>query len=178
MNRAFPEDMKELDGVPACRSVGDIDGPVDLAVVTVPAEHVPDVVTACGEHGVQGLVVISAGYADSGPEGRERQRALVRHARTYGMRIIGPNAFGIINTSPDVRLNASLAPEMPRAGRIGLFAQSGAIGIALLSRLHRRGGGVTGVTGVSTFVSSGNRADVSGNDSSSTGTTTRRPTSR
>lgn len=164
VNRAFPEDMKELDGVPACRSVGDIDGPVDLAVVTVPAEHVPDVVTACGEHGVQGLVVISAGYADSGPEGRERQRALVRHARTYGMRIIGPNAFGIINTSPDVRLNASLAPEMPRAGRIGLFAQSGAIGIALLSRLHRRGGGVTGVTGVSTFVSSGNRADVSGND--------------
>ncbi|MFD7064964.1 GNAT family N-acetyltransferase [Streptomyces sp. NPDC059906] len=164
VNRAFPEDMKELDGVVACRSVRDIDGPVDLAVVTVPAEHVPDVVTACGEHGVQGLVVVSAGYADSGPEGRERQRALVRHARTYGMRIIGPNAFGIINTSPDVRLNASLAPEMPRAGRIGLFAQSGAIGIALLSRLHRRGGGVTGVTGVSTFVSSGNRADVSGND--------------
>ncbi|GAA4003435.1 hypothetical protein GCM10022384_57590 [Streptomyces marokkonensis] len=164
VNKAFPQDGTELDGVPARRSVRDIDGPVDLAVVTVPAEHVPGVVTECGEHGVQGLVVISAGYADSGPEGRERQRALVRHARTYGMRIIGPNAFGIINTSPRVRLNASLAPEMPRPGRIGLFAQSGAIGIALLSRLHRRGGGVTGVTGVSTFVSSGNRADVSGND--------------
>ncbi|MEQ6025938.1 GNAT family N-acetyltransferase [Streptomyces salinarius] len=164
VNRAFPEEQKTLDGVPACRSVRDIDGPVDLAVVTVPAAHVPDVVTECGEHGVQGLVVISAGYADSGPEGRERQRALVRQARTYGMRIIGPNAFGIVNTSPEVRLNASLAPEMPRPGRIGLFAQSGAIGIALLSRLHRRGGGVTGHTGVSTFVSSGNRADVSGND--------------
>ncbi|TDT28087.1 acyl-CoA synthetase (NDP forming) [Streptomyces sp. BK208] len=164
VNRAFPEDRKELDGVPACRSVRDIDGPVDLAVVTVPAERVPDAVADCGEHGVQGLVVISAGYADSGPEGRERQRALVRQARSYGMRIIGPNAFGIINTSPGVRLNASLAPEMPRPGRIGLFAQSGAIGIALLSRLHRRGGGVTGHTGVSTFVSSGNRADVSGND--------------
>ncbi|MGK9461663.1 GNAT family N-acetyltransferase [Streptomyces sp. G6] len=164
VNKAFPEDRKEIDGVPACRSVRDIDGPVDLAVVTVPAERVPEVVTECGEHGVQGLVVISAGYADSGPEGRERQRALVRQARTHGMRIIGPNAFGIINTSADVRLNASLAPETPRPGRIGLFAQSGAIGIALLSRLHRRGGGVTGVTGVSTFVSSGNRADVSGND--------------
>ncbi|WCN03704.1 bifunctional acetate--CoA ligase family protein/GNAT family N-acetyltransferase [Streptomyces sp. M92] len=164
VNKAFPEDREEIDGVPACRSVRDIDGPVDLAVVTVPAERVPEVVTECGEHGVQGLVVISAGYADSGPEGRERQRALVRQARTYGMRIIGPNAFGIINTSADVRLNASLAPETPRPGRIGLFAQSGAIGIALLSRLHRRGGGVTGVTGVSTFVSSGNRADVSGND--------------
>ncbi|WP_328501323.1 GNAT family N-acetyltransferase [Streptomyces sp. NBC_00457] len=164
VNRALPEELKDLDGVPAYRSVRDIEGPVDLAVVAVPADHVPQVVTECGEHGVQGLVVVSAGYAESGPEGRERQRELVRHARAYGMRIIGPNAFGIINTSDGVRLNASLAPEMPRPGRIGLFAQSGAIGIALLSRLHRRGGGVTGVTGVSTFVSSGNRADVSGND--------------
>ncbi|MEW2048359.1 GNAT family N-acetyltransferase [Streptomyces sp. NPDC005476] len=164
VNKAFPEDLKELDGVPAHRSVRDIAAPVDLAVVAVPAEQVPAAVTECGEHGVQGLVVLSAGYAESGPEGRERQRELVRHARAYGMRIIGPNAFGVINTSPEVRLNASLAPEMPRPGRIGLFAQSGAIGIALLSRLHRRGGGVTGVTGVSTFVSSGNRADVSGND--------------
>ncbi|MER6676238.1 GNAT family N-acetyltransferase [Streptomyces sp. NPDC000983] len=164
VNQAFPEELKELAGVPAHRSVRDIDGHVDLAVVAVPAEQVPQVVTECGEHGVQGLVVLSAGYAESGPEGKERQRELVRHARAYGMRIIGPNAFGVINTSADVRLNASLAPEMPRPGRIGLFAQSGAIGIALLSRLHRRGGGVTGVTGVSTFVSSGNRADVSGND--------------
>ncbi|MBT3154134.1 GNAT family N-acetyltransferase [Streptomyces sp. CHD11] len=164
VNKSFEEDRRELDGVAAYRSVRAIDGPVDLAVVAVPAEHVPEVVTECGEHGVQGLVVVSAGYAESGPEGRERQRALVRQARSYGMRIIGPNAFGIVNTSPQVRLNASLAPEPPRAGRIGLFAQSGAIGVALLSRLHRRGGGVTGVTGVSSFVSSGNRADVSGND--------------
>ncbi|MFE9449795.1 GNAT family N-acetyltransferase [Streptomyces sp. NPDC006739] len=164
VNTSLPEDLKEIDGVPAHRSVRDIEGPVDLAVVAVPAARVPEAVTECGEHGVQGLVVLSAGYAESGPEGRERQRALVRHARTYGMRIIGPNAFGVINTSEEVRLNASLAPRMPRPGRIGLFAQSGAIGIALLSRLHRRGGGVTGVTGVSTFVSSGNRADVSGND--------------
>ncbi|MET8580053.1 GNAT family N-acetyltransferase [Streptomyces collinus] len=164
VNKAFPEDLEEVDGVPARRSVRDIDGPVDLAVVAVPADQVPTVVAECGEHGVQGLVVLSAGYAESGPEGRERQRALVRLARAYGMRIIGPNAFGVINTAPAVRLNASLAPEMPRPGRIGMFAQSGAIGIALLSRLHRRGGGVTGVTGVSTFVSAGNRADVSGND--------------
>ncbi|MFJ6985821.1 MULTISPECIES: GNAT family N-acetyltransferase [unclassified Streptomyces] len=164
VNKAFPADLKDVDGVPALRSVRDIDGPVDLAVLAVPAERVPDVVTECGEHGVQGLVVLAAGYAESGPEGRHRQRELVRRARAYGMRIIGPNAFGVINTAPGVRLNASLAPEMPRPGRIGLFTQSGAIGVALLSRLHRRGGGVTGVTGVSTFVSSGNRADVSGND--------------
>ncbi|WP_307624262.1 bifunctional GNAT family N-acetyltransferase/acetate--CoA ligase family protein [Streptomyces sp. V3I7] len=164
VNQAFPAELKDIDGVPAHRTVRDIEGPVDVAVVAVPAEQVPQVIADCGEHGVQGLVVLSAGYAEGGPEGRERQRELVRHARAYGMRIIGPNAFGIINTSREVRLNASLAPEMPRPGRIGLFAQSGAIAIALLSRLHRRGGGVTGVTGVSTFVSSGNRADVSGND--------------
>ncbi|MGW9451812.1 bifunctional acetate--CoA ligase family protein/GNAT family N-acetyltransferase [Streptomyces sp. NPDC055632] len=148
----------ELDGVPAYRSVGAIGEPVDLAVVAVPAERVPEAVADCGEHGVRGLVVLSAGYAESGPEGRERQRRLVRQARSYGMRIIGPNAFGIINTADDVRLNASLAPQMPAAGRIGLFTQSGAIGIALLAGLHRRG------AGLSSFISAGNRADVSGND--------------
>ncbi|WP_367045528.1 GNAT family N-acetyltransferase [Streptomyces sp. Je 1-332] len=148
----------EVDGVPAYRSVRDIEETVELAVVTVPAERVPQAVAECGERGVLGLVVISAGYAESGPEGRERQRELVRQARSYGTRILGPNAFGVINTSPDVRLNASLAPHPPERGRIGLFTQSGAIGIALLSGLHRRG------AGLSTFVSAGNRADVSGND--------------
>ncbi|MFE8942073.1 GNAT family N-acetyltransferase [Streptomyces sp. NPDC007872] len=148
----------ELDGVPAYRSVGAVGEPVDLAIVAVPAERVPEAVADCGAHGVRGLVVLSAGYAESGPEGRERQRRLVRQARSYGMRIIGPNAFGIINTADDVRLNASLAPQMPAAGRIGLFTQSGAIGIALLAGLHRRG------AGLSSFISAGNRADVSGND--------------
>ncbi|MFF3285569.1 GNAT family N-acetyltransferase [Streptomyces sp. NPDC003023] len=158
VNRAFPEGRGEIDGVPAVRTVADIEEPVDLAIVAVPAERVPDVVADCGEHGVQGLVVLSAGYAESGPAGRERQRELVRHARSYGMRIIGPNSFGIISTSDTVRLNASLAPQAPAPGRISLFTQSGAIGIALLSGLHRRG------AGVSSFISSGNRADVSGND--------------
>ncbi|MDX2564383.1 GNAT family N-acetyltransferase [Streptomyces sp. TX20-6-3] len=148
----------EFDGVPAHPSVAAIGEPVDLAIVAVPAERVPEVVADCGEHGVQGLVVLAAGYAESGAEGRERQRQLVRQARSYGMRIIGPNAFGIINTAADVRLNASLAPQMPAAGRIGLFTQSGAIGIALLAGLHRRG------AGLSSFISAGNRADVSGND--------------
>ncbi|MFD4634062.1 GNAT family N-acetyltransferase [Streptomyces sp. NPDC058284] len=147
-----------VDAVPAHRSVADIGEQVDLAVIAVPADRVPQVVAECGERGVQGLVVLSAGYGESGPEGRERQRELVRQARSYGMRIIGPNAFGVINTSPQTRLNASLAPQSPARGRIGLFTQSGAIGIALLSGLHRRG------AGLSTFVGSGNRADVSGND--------------
>ncbi|MEU8618838.1 GNAT family N-acetyltransferase [Streptomyces sp. NPDC048623] len=158
VNAALDEGPHELEGVPAVRSVAAIGEPVDLAVVAVPAERVPETVADCGEHGVRGLVVLSAGYAESGPEGRERQRALVRQARSYGMRIIGPNAFGIINTAASVRLNASLAPQMPAAGRIGLFTQSGAIGIALLAGLHRRG------AGLSSFLSAGNRADVSGND--------------
>lgn len=158
VNAAFDEDQEEIDGVRAFRSVADIPDPVELAVVAVPAARVPEVVTACGERGVQGLVVISAGYAESGDEGRRLQRELVRLARSYGMRLIGPNAFGTINTAPGVRLNASLAPHPPARGRIGLFTQSGAIGIALLSGLHRRG------AGLSTFVSAGNRADVSGND--------------
>ncbi|MEE1751627.1 bifunctional acetate--CoA ligase family protein/GNAT family N-acetyltransferase [Streptomyces sp. SP18CS02] len=158
VNRALAGPVDALDGVPAFRSVADIGEPVDLAVVAVPAERVPEVVDDCGEHGVQGLVVLSAGYAEQGAEGRARQRELVRRARSYGMRVIGPNAFGVINTAPGVHLNASLAPHPPAPGRIGLFTQSGAIGIALLSGLHRRG------AGLSSFISAGNRADVSGND--------------
>lgn len=158
VNSALDAGQDTIDGVPAHRSLGEIGEPVDLAVVAVPADRVPEAVADCGEHGVQGLVVLSAGYAEWGAEGRERQRELVRQARSYGMRIIGPNAFGIINNSEAVRLNASLAPGRPASGRIGLFTQSGAIGIALLSGLYRRG------AGLSTFISAGNRADISGND--------------
>ncbi|MEU6822292.1 GNAT family N-acetyltransferase [Streptomyces atriruber] len=163
VNSAYEEYDQEgkgadIDGVPAHRSITAIEETVDLAVIAVPADRVPQAVAECGERGVRGLVVLSAGYGESGDEGRERQRELVRQARSYGMRIIGPNAFGVINTSPETRLNASLAPQSPARGRIGLFTQSGAIGIALLSGLHRRG------AGLSTFVGSGNRADVSGND--------------
>ncbi|MFG2141712.1 GNAT family N-acetyltransferase [Streptomyces sp. NPDC048650] len=166
VNHAFPEDMDRLEpeGVPAVRSLREIPDPVDLAVIAVPADRVPDAVRDCGEHGVQGVLILSSGYAEAGPEGRERQRALLRQARSYGMRLIGPNAFGMINTAPSVRLNASLAPQMPGAGHIGLFTQSGAIGIALLSGLHARGPGDGGIAGISAFVSAGNRADVSGND--------------
>ncbi|WP_106429307.1 GNAT family N-acetyltransferase, partial [Streptomyces sp. SPB074] len=158
VNSSFPEDQGTLDGVPAFRTVAETGEDIDLAVVVVPAERVPEAVAECGEHGVRGLVVISAGYGESVTAGRARQRRLVRQARSYGMRLVGPNAFGLVNTDPAVRLNASLAPELAPRGRVGLFTQSGAIGIALLSELHQRG------TGLSTFVSAGNRADVSGND--------------
>ncbi|GDY77672.1 hypothetical protein SAV31267_071570 [Streptomyces avermitilis] len=177
VNRAFPEDLKNFDEVPAHRSVLDIAEPVDLAVVAVPAAHVPEAVAECGEHGVQGLVVVSSGYAESGPEGRERQRELVRQIRTYGMRLIGPNAFGVINTSPEVRLNASLAPETPRPGRIGLYAQSGAIGIALLSRLHRRGAASPGTRACRPSCRPATARTCPATTYSSTGTTTPTPMS-
>jgi acyl-CoA synthetase (NDP forming) len=103
-------------------------------------------------------VVVSSGFAETGPEGLERQRELVRLARAHGMRVVGPNSFGMLNTDPGVRLNASLAPRLPLAGGLGLFSQSGALGVAVLSSAERRG------LGLSSFVSAGNRADVSGND--------------
>ncbi|MBB1252249.1 GNAT family N-acetyltransferase [Streptomyces sp. OF3] len=152
VNNRLPEGRQEIDGVPAYRSVLDIPGEVDLVVLAVPAAAVDRVVTECGERAAQGLVVLAADFD------REQQRELVRKARSYGMRVIGPNAFGVINTAPAVRLNATLAAERPRHGRVGLFTQSGAIGVALLAGLHRQGGGL------SSFVSAGNRADVSGND--------------
>ncbi|WP_370068669.1 GNAT family N-acetyltransferase [Streptacidiphilus sp. MAP5-3] len=148
----------ELDGVPVHASIADVPEPVDLAVIAVPAEQVPDVVADCGAAGVRGLVVITAGYAETGVDGRARQRELVRQARAAGMRVLGPNAFGLINTDPSVRLDASLAPALPDHGPLGIFTQSGAIGAALLEAAHRRG------IGISSFASVGNRADISGND--------------
>ncbi|MEO3753942.1 GNAT family N-acetyltransferase [Streptomyces sp. B6B3] len=152
VNAALPSGWTTLGGAPAHRSIRDVEGPVDLAVLAVPADRVGAVLEDCGAHGVQGLVVMATGHT------RDEQRALVHRARSLGMRILGPGAFGLINTAPTVRLNASPAPHLPRTGRIGLFTQSAAIGIAVLDELERCG------AGLSTFVSAGNRADVSGND--------------
>ena len=147
-----------VSGLTAHKTVQDIPGEVDLAIVAVPAESVNDVVLDCAAKGVHGLVVISAGFAEEGEEGRKRQRALLGLSRSYGLRLIGPNCLGIINTDPDLKLNASLSPSMPPQGRVGFFCQSGALGTAILETVSRRG------LGLSTFVSAGNRADVSGND--------------
>ena len=147
-----------VSGLPAYAGVNDIPGPVDVAVVAVPADSVQDVVLDCAAKGVHGLVVISSGFAETGEEGRQKQRKLVGLARSYGLRLIGPNCLGIINTASDVLLNASLSPVMPPRGRAGFFCQSGALGSAILQRVYDRG------LGLSTFVSAGNRADLSGND--------------
>ncbi|WP_324501699.1 GNAT family N-acetyltransferase [Nocardioides sp.] len=147
-----------VSGLPAYPTVADIPDPVDVAVVAVPAESVQDVVLDCAAKGVHGLIVVSSGFAETGEAGRQRQRRLVGLARSYGLRLIGPNCLGVINTDPAVSLNASLAALNPPRGRAGFFCQSGALGGAILEQVNNRG------LGLSTFVSAGNRADVSGND--------------
>ncbi|MEV5557451.1 GNAT family N-acetyltransferase [Nonomuraea wenchangensis] len=151
-------EVRAVAGVRAYPSVTAIDGDVDLAVVAVPAGSVLDVVEECAQKGVHGLVVVSSGFGETGAEGRERQDELARTARSYGLRVVGPNCLGIANTDRAVRLNATLAATVPGRGKVGFFSQSGALGTALLQRVAQRG------MGISTFVSAGNRADVSGND--------------
>ncbi|MGH3510352.1 MAG: GNAT family N-acetyltransferase [Nocardioidaceae bacterium] len=145
-------------GMPAYPSVQAIPGSVDVAIVAVPAAAIPDVVLDCAAKGVLGLVVVSAGFAESGPEGLAAQRRLLGLVRSHGLRLIGPNCLGIINTAAEQSLNASLAPSIPPRGRVGFFCQSGALGVVILEKVARRG------LGLSTFLNAGNRADVSGND--------------
>ncbi|HLH21907.1 MAG TPA: GNAT family N-acetyltransferase [Chloroflexota bacterium] len=144
--------------VPAYPSVEAVPGPVDLAVVAVPAAHVLEVAEACGRKGVRALVVLSAGFAETGPAGRARQAALLRACRAAGMRLIGPNCIGIGNTDPAIRLNATFGPFVPPAGRIGFSSQSGALGLAAMDYAGALG------LGISSFVTVGNKADISGND--------------
>jgi acyl-CoA synthetase (NDP forming)/RimJ/RimL family protein N-acetyltransferase len=148
----------EIQGLKAYRSVRDVPGELDLAIVVVPAAQSIEVVKDCGRAGVKALLVLSSGFAEAGEEGARLQERLRREVRRYGMRIVGPNSFGMINNDPGVRLNATLAASIPAKGRLGLFAQSGALGIAVLASAARRG------LGISIFASAGNRVDVSGND--------------
>jgi len=148
----------EIGGLPAFRSPRDLPPGVDLAVIAVPQDGVLQAVDDCAAAGVRSLVVITAGYAEIGAEGRAQQEALVEKARAYGMRMVGPNCMGLLNMNPAVRLNASFSPIFPPAGRVALSSQSGALGIAVLGLAAERH------VGLSTFVSVGNKADVSGND--------------
>lgn len=138
--------------------VASIPDPVDLAVIMVPKQHVLGVVEDCLARGVRGLVVISAGFAETGPEGAERERQIRERVRQAGVRMIGPNCMGVINTAAEVSLNATFAPTPAQAGSIGFVSQSGALGVAILNVARDLGIGLT------QFVSMGNKADVSGND--------------
>ncbi len=139
-------------------SVAAIPDPVDLAVILVPRDLVEGVVEECLAQGVRGLVVITAGFSETGEEGAARERRLRERVRAAGVRMIGPNCMGVINTDPEVRLNATFAPTPARAGSIGFVSQSGALGVAILNVAQDLGIGLT------QFASMGNKADVSGND--------------
>jgi acetyl coenzyme A synthetase (ADP forming)-like protein len=139
-------------------NVRELPEPVDLAVIVVPRDAVLAVVDDCAARGVRSLIVISAGFSETGAEGAAVQRQLVEKVRGYGMRMIGPNCLGLINTDPAVRMNASFSPVYPPEGRVAMLSQSGALGIAILALARDRS------LGLSHFVSIGNKADVSGND--------------
>jgi succinyl-CoA synthetase alpha subunit/GNAT superfamily N-acetyltransferase len=149
---------RSVAGRRAFGSVLDIPGPIELAVIAVGAAQVPGAARECATKGVRALVVLSAGFGEIGPEGRALQDELLGICREAGMRLVGPNCLGVINTDPAVALNATFAPGRPPAGRIAFASQSGAYGIAALGLAARRG------VGLSSFVSMGDKADLSGND--------------
>jgi len=149
---------RAIRGVPAFPSVSEIPGEVDLAVVVVPKQYVLEVVEQCGEKGVKGLVVITAGFKEVGGEGLEREEQLMGLVRTHGMRLVGPNCMGVLNSDPEWSMNATFAPTMPPHGGTAFMSQSGALGLTILDYAAELG------IGVHHFASVGNKPDVSGND--------------
>jgi acyl-CoA synthetase (NDP forming) len=147
-----------IAGVPAYRRIADMPFSADLAVLAVPAAAVPGAVDECGRASVAAAVVLSSGFAETGAAGAAAERELVATAHRYGMRLVGPNCFGVLNTDPAVRLDATFGTAHPLPVRIALATQSGALGISMLHAAARRG------LGISAFVSLGNKTDVSGND--------------
>lgn len=147
-----------IAGIKAYPTVIHIPDQIDLAVIAVPSNQVASVIEQCAEAGVHTAVVISAGFAEVDTDGGLKQGQLVRQAHGGGMRVVGPNCMGVINTAVDVQMNATFAPIAPSPGRVAFASQSGGLGIAVLEEVARRG------IGLSSFVSMGNKADVSGND--------------
>jgi acetate---CoA ligase (ADP-forming) len=147
-----------IAAIKAYPTIREISGDVDLAIIIVPAEKVQQVVEDCARKGVKGVVVLSSGFADIGPDGMERQQRLVNTIRSYGMRMLGPNCMGMINTNIKVNLNATFSSVFPPRGNIAFATQSGVLGSAILMFATSLN------TGLSTFVSIGNRADISSNE--------------
>jgi len=147
-----------VQSLPAYRSVRDIPGGVELAIVAVPADQVVAVARECADAAVRSLLVISSGFAETGPEGARRQDELLEVCRDAGIRVVGPNCMGVLNTSPRVRLNATFAPAATVPGDVAFMSQSGGLGIAIIEAASRLG------VGLSSFVSVGNKSDLSGND--------------
>lgn len=147
---------KVVQSVLSYPTVEDVPGPVDMAVIAVPSSLVLEVAEQCGRKGVRTLVVLTAGFGEVDGGGRDREKELLRICRANGMRMIGPNCIGVLNTTAG--LNATFGPTMPPPGRVAFASQSGALGLAAIQEAKRRG------IGISDFVSMGNKSDISGND--------------
>ncbi|MCX6834728.1 MAG: acetate--CoA ligase family protein [candidate division Zixibacteria bacterium] len=147
-----------IHSVKCYSTVLDVPDAVDLAVVIVPKEFVKEVVRQCGEKGVKGLVVISAGFSEVGSEGKAKELEILQIVREYGMRMMGPNCFGVVNADPEVSLNVTFGKTFPKHGNVGFITQSGAMGEAVMNQAAELG------IGFSKIASIGNKADVSSND--------------
>ncbi|MGC8546835.1 MAG: GNAT family N-acetyltransferase [Thermoplasmata archaeon] len=147
-----------VQGIKTYKSILDIPYPVDVAFIVVPYQFVNNVARECGQKGVKGLIIISSGFSEVGGDGVKRQQELMKICSDYGMRVIGPNCMGVANTDPKVNMNGQFSPFKPRRGRISFLSQSGALGIAVIDITNKLG------LGMSSFVSVGNKADISGND--------------
>ena len=147
-----------VQSVPAYKSILDCPGQVDLAIIVVPARSVAQVARDCARKGVKALVVISAGFSEIGGEGKQLQQELIEVCRESGMRLVGPNCMGVVNTEERISMNGQFSPFQPKPGRMGFLSQSGALGIAVIEHANKLG------LGMSSFVSAGNKADISGND--------------
>jgi acetyl coenzyme A synthetase (ADP forming)-like protein len=147
-----------VQSVAAYPTIEAVPGEVDMAVIVVPATHVMEAVEACGRKGVKAVVIISAGFKEVGDAGAKLEQQLLDVVRAYGMRMVGPNCLGVINTEPDVSMDATFAPTTPQAGNVAFSSQSGALGVAIIEYATELG------IGISHFASVGNKADVSGND--------------
>ena len=147
-----------VQGVAAYPSLRDCPEVPDMVLICVPSDQVNDIIDEAGELGVAAVCVISAGFAEIGDEGVALQDDLMARAHGYGMRIVGPNCMGLLNGRPEVRMNATFSSTFPAPGRVSMSSQSGALGLTVLQHVEQLG------LGISTFVSVGNKADISGND--------------
>jgi len=147
-----------IQSVRAYADISEVPDEVDLAILAVPAQHAVAALEACGKKGVRAAVTITAGFKEIGEDGVRREQELLATARRYGMRLLGPNCLGLLNTAPDVSLNATFAGDFPKPGPVSFASQSGALGAVVLQLAARRN------IGFASFVSLGNKCDVSGND--------------
>lgn len=158
--KVFPVNPKAnvIHSIKCYSTILDVPDAVDLAIIIVPRDFVITIIEQCGEKGVKGVVVITSGFKETGEEGAEKEKELLAVVRKFGIRMIGPNCFGVLNTDPEYSMNATFSKTAPLSGNVGFMSQSGALGEAILDYANKLN------LGFSMFASVGNKADISGND--------------